>query len=72
MSVNQEPPFKARYENYIGGQWKAPIKGVYMQNGSPVDGRILCEVPQSSAEDIDLALDAAHAALQSWAHTSPA
>ena len=72
MSVNQEPPFKARYENYIGGQWKAPIRGVYMQNSSPVDGRILCEVPQSSAEDIDLALDAAHAAFPSWARTAPA
>lgn len=72
MSVNQAPPYKTRYENYIGGKWKAPVKGVYMQNASPIDGRILCEVPQSSAEDIECALDAAHAAFPSWARTPAA
>jgi aldehyde dehydrogenase len=69
VSVTQEPPFKPRYENYIGGEWRAPVKGVYMKNTTPIDGRVLCEVPQSTAEDIDLALDAAHKAFKSWAHT---
>jgi aldehyde dehydrogenase len=72
MSVNEKPPFKARYQNYIGGEWVSPVKGGYMSNISPVDGRILCEVPQSTPEDIDLALDAAHKAFKGWAHTSPA
>ncbi len=72
MSVTQEPPFKARYENYIGGEWRAPVKGTYMKNTTPIDGRVLCEVPQSTAEDIELALDAAHKAFKSWAHTSVA
>lgn len=72
MSVTQEPPFKSRYENYIGGEWRAPVKGAYMKNTTPIDGRVLCEVPQSTAEDIELALDAAHKAFKSWAHTSVA
>ncbi|GAA4501314.1 acetaldehyde dehydrogenase ExaC [Gluconacetobacter tumulicola] len=72
MSVNEQPPFKARYENYIGGEWVAPVKGTYMSNITPIDGSVLCEVPQSTAEDIELALDAAHKAFKSWAHTSPA
>ncbi|MCH4023375.1 MAG: aldehyde dehydrogenase family protein [Acetobacter sp.] len=70
MTIIQDPPFKPRYENYIGGEWKAPVKGEYMKNISPVDGRTLCEVPQSSADDIELALDAAHKAFKTWAHTS--
>ncbi|GBR35079.1 aldehyde dehydrogenase [Acetobacter peroxydans] len=40
-----------------------------MKNTTPIDGSVLCEVPQSTAEDIDLALDAAHKAFKSWAHT---
>lgn len=56
------PPFKARYENYIGGEWHSPVDGNYLTNHSPVDGRILCEVPASTAADIERALDAAHKA----------
>ncbi|GBQ92868.1 aldehyde dehydrogenase [Gluconacetobacter liquefaciens] len=72
MSVNEQPPFKARYENYIGGEWVAPVKGTYMSNITPVDGSVLCEVPQSTAEDVELALDAAHKAFKGWAHMSAA
>jgi aldehyde dehydrogenase len=63
-------PFKTRYGNYIGGQWIEPVKGRYMDNTSPVNGRKICEVPRSSAEDIELALDAAHAAKDRWGRTS--
>ncbi|NHO32165.1 acetaldehyde dehydrogenase ExaC [Acetobacter fallax] len=69
-TITQEPPFKPRYGNYIGGEWTAPVKGQYMKNPSPIDGRTLCEVARSSPEDIELALDAAHKAFKSWAHTS--
>lgn len=72
MTISQGHPFKSRYANYIGGDWKAPVKGAYMTNISPIDGRTLCEVPQSTAEDIELALDAAHKAFQSWKHISVA
>ncbi len=63
-------PFKTRYGNYIGGQWIAPVLGRYMDNTSPVNGRKLCEVPRSSAEDIELAVDAAHRVRESWGRTS--
>ena len=61
---------KPRYENFIGGQWVAPVKGEYMANVSPVTGAVFCEVARSSAEDVDLALDAAHAAREGWAESS--
>jgi len=64
--------FKERYENYIGGQWVAPVKGQYFDNVSPVNGRVFCQIPRSSAEDIDLALDAAHRAAPAWGKTSAA
>ncbi|WP_261303334.1 aldehyde dehydrogenase [Paenibacillus andongensis] len=64
--------FKKRYENFIGGQWTAPIKGQYFDNPSPVNNRVFCEVPRSSSEDIELALDAAHAAKDAWGRTSVA
>ncbi len=63
--------FKPRYENFIGGQWVAPVDGKYFKNITPVTGMPFCEVPQSSAADIDLALDAAHKAKDAWGKTSP-
>lgn len=64
--------FKTRYENFIGGEWVAPVKGQYFKNTSPVNGSVICEVPRSSAEDIELALDAAHSAKTKWGKTSAA
>ncbi|MDQ0918408.1 aldehyde dehydrogenase [Paenibacillus sp. V4I5] len=64
--------FKKRYENFIGGQWTAPIKGQYFDNPSPVNNRVFCEVPRSTSEDIEMALDAAHAAKDAWGRTSVA
>lgn len=61
---------KARYENFIGGQWVAPVKGQYFENLSPVTGQPFCEIPRSDAADIELALDAAHAAKAAWGATS--
>lgn len=58
-----------RYENFIGGEWVAPVKGQYFQNISPVNGQPVCEVARSSAEDVELALDAAHQAFQTWGKT---
>ncbi len=62
--------FKPRYENYIDGQWIAPVKGEYFVNRTPVTGEVICEIPRSTAEDIESALDAAHAAKESWGQTS--
>jgi aldehyde dehydrogenase len=59
-----------RYENFIGGKWLAPTSGRYSTNLSPATGQPICEVPKSTAEDIELALDAAHAAKRSWGEAS--
>ncbi|MGH3653876.1 aldehyde dehydrogenase [Glutamicibacter sp.] len=64
--------FKPRYENYIGGEWVAPVKGMYFENITPVTGKVFCEVARSTAEDVEVALDAAHAAAGAWGKTSPA
>ncbi len=62
--------FKERYGNFIGGEWVAPVKGQYFTNTTPVNGSDICEIPRSTAEDIELALDAAHAAKDAWGKTS--
>ncbi|WP_105033042.1 aldehyde dehydrogenase family protein [Arthrobacter ruber] len=64
--------FKPRYENWIGGEWAPPIKGQYFENISPVTGKAFCEVARGTAEDIELALDAAHKAAPAWGKTPAA
>jgi len=61
---------KARYDNFIGGEFVAPTKGRYFTNKTPVTGQPLCEVARSSVEDVELALDAAHEAAPAWGRTS--
>jgi aldehyde dehydrogenase len=58
---------KPRYENFIGGHWGAPVEGTYSPNPSPATGQPFCEVARSTPDDIDLALDAAHAAREGGA-----
>jgi aldehyde dehydrogenase len=65
-------PIRARYDNWIGGEYVPPVKGQYFSNPTPITGQPLCEVARSTAEDVDRALDAAHAAALSWNTTSPA
>ncbi|MFC0470082.1 aldehyde dehydrogenase [Halalkalibacter kiskunsagensis] len=64
--------FKRRYENYINGEWVAPIEGQYFENVTPVTGDVFCEVARSTKDDVELAITAAHGAKQSWGKTSPA
>ncbi|GAA1268416.1 aldehyde dehydrogenase family protein [Kitasatospora nipponensis] len=73
MTTYQPPTsFKSRYENWIGGAWVPPVRGQYFENPTPVTGQVFCEVARGTAEDIELALDAAHAAAPGWGRTSPA
>ena len=65
-------PFKDRYDNFIGGKWVAPVSGKYFDNITPITGEVVCQVARSDAADIELALDAAHAAKDAWGKTSPA
>ncbi len=61
-----------RYENFIGGKWLAPVEGRFRVNLSPATARPICEVADSTPADIELALDAAHAAKDAWGETSTA
>ncbi len=67
-----ESPFRKRYDNYIGGKFVPPVNGQYFQNVSPIVGAPFTEIARSTAEDIELALDAAHAAKDAWGKTSAA
>lgn len=64
-------PFKAKYGNFINGEWAPAKDGRTFENSSPVHGRVLCEIARSGAADIEAALDAAHAARAAWGRTSP-
>ena len=64
-------PIRARYHNWIGGEYVQPVRGLYFTNPTPITGQPLCEVARSTHEDVDVALDAAHAAALSWGKTSP-
>jgi aldehyde dehydrogenase len=71
-AIRKQGGVRARYDNFIGGQWKAPLQGRYFTDSSPINGAPLCEIARSSAEDIEKALDAAHAAKGAWGRTAPA
>jgi aldehyde dehydrogenase len=63
-------PFKQRYGNFIGGKWVAPKGGKYFDNITPITGHPFCEIPRSDKDDVEAALDAAHAAKEAWGKTS--
>ena len=65
-------PYKAKYDNFIGGKWVAPVKGEYFDVITPITGKPYTKAARSSAEDVELALDAAHAAADKWGKTSTA
>ena len=63
---------RSRYDNFIGGTWVPPLKGKYFVDKSPINGSTLAEIAKSTAEDVEKALDAAHAAKDAWGRTAPA
>jgi aldehyde dehydrogenase len=63
--------YKAKYDNFIGGKWVAPIKGQYFDVITPINGRVYTQAARSTAEDVELALDAAHAMADKWGKASP-
>ena len=68
--IYSKPQYKPQYENFIGGEWIAPVKGEYFDNTSPVDGEVLTRVPRSSEADVEAAIFAADKAFQTYKHTS--
>ncbi|MDN3666327.1 aldehyde dehydrogenase family protein [Algibacter miyuki] len=67
-----KPKFKESYSNFINGKFVAPIGGQYFDNTSPIDNTLISKYPRSQKEDVDLALDAANAAKESWGNTPAA
>ena len=67
-----KPPFQSRYGNFIGGKFVDPVGGRYFENTSPITGHVICEIARSDAQDVEKALDAAHAAKDAWGRTAPA
>ena len=77
MSVYAQPgqagavmEYKPRYDHWIGGEYVKPASGQYFENVTPVTGRVFTEVARGNADDVEKALDAAHAAFKTWRHTS--
>src|SRR6202140_5614428 len=68
-TIERKIPLHSRYENFIGGEWVAPVKGGYFDNISPTTGQVICQIARSQAEDVDRAIDAAHAAADGWGRT---
>ncbi|MFH9955848.1 aldehyde dehydrogenase family protein [Streptomyces roseolus] len=64
--------YQPRYDHWIGGAYVAPARGRYFENPSPVDGRPFTEIARGTEEDVERALDAAHAAAPAWGRTSAA
>ncbi|HYG87282.1 MAG TPA: aldehyde dehydrogenase [Azospirillum sp.] len=71
-TLSKSVAIRPKYDNFIGGQWVPPLNGQTFTNLTPITGKPLCEVARSSAEDVELALDAAHKAKDAWGRTSPA
>src|ERR1700732_3104701 len=71
-TVERKIPLRSRYENFIGGEWIAPVKGGYFDNISPTTGQVICQIARSQAEDVERAIDAAHAAADGWGRTAVA
>ena len=63
--------FKTRYDNFINGKFVAPVSGQYFDVITPINGRVFTQAARSTEADIELELDAAHAAKDKWAATSP-
>lgn len=70
MSIIERPAFKERYDNYINGKFTAPVQGKYFDVISPLDGKVFTQAAHSTKDDLELAVDAAAKAFESWGKTS--
>ncbi|GHC43097.1 acetaldehyde dehydrogenase ExaC [Streptomyces cinnamoneus] len=61
--------YRPRYDHWIGGTYVPPKQGGYFENPTPVTGRPFTEIARGTAEDVERALDAAHAAAPAWGRT---
>ncbi|NRF70982.1 aldehyde dehydrogenase [Aquincola sp. S2] len=64
--------FKPQYDNFINGRFVPPVEGQYFDVITPINGKPYTRAARSGAVDVELALDAAHAAADAWGRTAPA
>lgn len=65
-----KPKFEEKYGNFIGGKFVAPKGGQYFENTSPTNNQRIAKYPRSQKEDVDMAIDAAWEAFETWKKTS--
>src|SRR6266511_2765441 len=61
----------SQHKNFVGGEWVDSAGGETMEVVNPSTGEVIAEVPSSTAEDADRAVQAAKAALPEWLETTP-
>ncbi|AAT89927.1 aldehyde dehydrogenase [Leifsonia xyli subsp. xyli] len=49
-------PLRTRYDNFIGGQWRAPSTGRYGEDIAPATGQPFAEYARSGPDDVDAAV----------------
>ncbi|MEA4853761.1 MAG: aldehyde dehydrogenase family protein [Christensenella sp.] len=68
----KKPELLERYELFIDGKWRVASDGEFFVTKCPANGEKLAECAQATKEDVDLAVDAAKKAFESWKKTTPA
>lgn len=57
-------------QNYINGEFQAPINGNYIDNYEPATGKVYGQIPSSDETDVQLAVEAAEKAFPIWSGMS--
>ena len=65
--MNSEIPY--HLENYIGGNFIAPLSGKFIDNINPATGEVYGQIPDSNEKDIEAAVHAAHKVFPKWSLT---
>jgi aminomuconate-semialdehyde/2-hydroxymuconate-6-semialdehyde dehydrogenase len=60
-----------KISNYINGELVSPVSGNYLDNINPAEGKVYSLIPDSDAEDVNLAVSAASDAFHYWSNLSP-
>ena len=59
------------YQQLIGGQWVDAASGESLEVINPANDQVIANVPKSSSEDVDRAVEAAATAFETWKQTTP-
>ncbi len=57
-----------KLKNFINGEFCDPVKGAYIDNYEPATGKVYCQIPNSTPEDVELAVQAAEKAFPIWSN----